>query len=266
MNAEIYKPIFIIGSQRSGTSIFFRKMCQHPDLAYFTYTSKKFPRSVLLTRMISPFRHNHDPSEGSKIWGKFASGDDDSLDRSDVNPRARRYFSKAITTQLKVMKKPRFMSKHPRNSVRMTYFHEIFPDAVFIHIVRDGRAVSRSLLQFRLRKGGEDKYRGCRPPGWRRLLIMDPLESCCYQWKMVVQHVRREATKIPKDQYMEVEYQDFMTRPDDVLRNVAKMCDLTWDENHLKSIGNDLNNRDFKWKESFSKDQIERLNAIIEED
>ena len=104
MSTEIDKPIFIVGSPRSGTSIFFSKMCQHPDLAYFTYTSKKFPRSVLLTRLISPFRHNHDPTEGKKIWGKFVRGEDDSLDRSDVNPRARRYFSKVITTQLKVMK------------------------------------------------------------------------------------------------------------------------------------------------------------------
>jgi hypothetical protein len=65
---------------------------------------------------------------------------------------------------------------------------------------------------------------------------------------------------------MEVKYQDFIARPDDVLRDVAKMCELTWDENHLKSIGNDLNSRDFKWKEFFSQKQIERLNAIIEED
>jgi len=34
MNPEVHRPIFIMGSPRSGTGILYRTMARHPDLAW----------------------------------------------------------------------------------------------------------------------------------------------------------------------------------------------------------------------------------------
>lgn len=43
--------------------------------------------------------------------------------------------------------KPRFLSKNVNDGLRMQLMDKIFPDAFFVHIVRDGRANAASYLE-----------------------------------------------------------------------------------------------------------------------
>ena len=79
MNQDIHKQIFIVGSPRSGTSIFYRTMAKHPDLAWISNITKKFPWSMPMTRLIMLFRDDHRPTEANKVWAKFTKGDHESL-------------------------------------------------------------------------------------------------------------------------------------------------------------------------------------------
>jgi hypothetical protein len=73
--SEIKGPIFVLGAPRSGTSVLYKKMAQHPDLAFVSNLTKKYPESMLLTRLILLFRDDHRPTEASKIWRRYSSGD-----------------------------------------------------------------------------------------------------------------------------------------------------------------------------------------------
>ena len=261
MDVEIRAPIFIVGAPRSGTSIFYEKLARHPDLAWISNITKKAPGSLWLTRMIMLFRTDHRPTEAKNVWGRFARGDDDSLGRQDASPRARRFLCKVVGNNLALFNRPRFVCKAPGNSVRMEFLDEIFPDAIFLHVIRDGRAVANSLL--RIRKRHDAAYWGMRPPGWRALVDLPTIEACAMQWKLTVEHALRSASELPAERYMEVRYEDFVERPVDVMSAVGERCGLRWDQTVLKELAGGLEDRNVKWREELSPADIETLNSLL---
>ena len=263
MNESIHRPIFIIGSPRSGTGIFYRTMAMHPDLAWISNITKKVPGSLVATRAIMLFRDDHRPTEANNVWAKYTRGQDESLGQHDATPAARRFLNKVVRNNLKIFDKPRFLSKCPGNSVRMEFLKEIFPSAIFIHIVRDGRAVAYSIM--RSRQKHSNQYWSTKPPGWRDLLQRPMLEACALQWKMIVEHVLNSAQSLPPDQYLETKYEDFIQRPAETLKFIGNKCGLEWSENLLESSASGLENRNFKWKENLSPAEKDTLAPLVEE-
>jgi hypothetical protein len=261
MSLNVHKPIFIVGSPRSGTSIFYRTMAKHPDLAWISNITKKFPASMLITRLIMLFREDHRPTEANKIWAKYTKTDHESLGKSDVSPAARRYLHHVVQNNLKIFNKTRFVNKCPGNAVRIEFLYEIFPDAIFIHVVRDGRAVVHSIKRAREKHGGQ--FWGTRPPGWRKLQALPMLESCALQWKMIMEHILESAQHLPPDRYVEVKYEDFIDRPAQTLSSVGEKCGLTWSVAFLDKVADGLENRNFKWRENFSPDEKDTLLALL---
>ncbi|MFC1498821.1 sulfotransferase [Verrucomicrobiota bacterium] len=89
------------------------------------------------------------------------------------------------------------------------------------------------------------------------------VESCALQWKHTVEYVQKSAKQIPKERFMEVKYEDFISEPQKMLRAVGDMCELSWDNKDLNRIGDDLENRNYKWREKFSPSEIETLNSVL---
>jgi len=261
MLPQVRKPIFILGSPRSGTGIFYRTMAQHPDLAWISNITKKMPASLLLTRILMLFRNDHRPTEANKIWSRFVSGDHESVSRDDVTPAARRFLHRVVGNNLRIFDKPRFLSKCPGNTVRIEFLHEIFPDAYFIHVVRDGRAVAYSIMRAREKHSGE--YWSTRPPGWRKLQQLPVLEACALQWKMIVEHALESAQNIPADQFIEVKYEYFMQHPSALMQHLGERLGLAWREEFIASLAAGLENRNYKWRQNLSTPQQEKLTALI---
>ena len=261
MTPEVRKPIFILGSPRSGTGIFYRTMAQHPDLAWISNITKKMPASLLMTRILMLFRNDHRPTEANKIWSRFASREHESVGKDDVTPAARRYLHRVVGNNLKIFEKPRFLSKCPGNTVRIEFLHEIFPDAHFIHVVRDGRAVAYSIMRAREKHSGE--YWSTRPPGWQKLLQLPMLEASALQWKMIVEHALESAQNIPADQFIEVKYENFMQHPSELMQHVGERLGLVWSEAFIANLAGDLENRNYKWRQNLNTTQKERLTPLI---
>ena len=261
MQRSVEKPIFIVGAPRSGTGIFYRTMAKHPDLAWISNITKKFPSSFFLTRIIMLFRDDHRPTEANNVWQKFTNERDESLGRDDVSPAARRYLRRVVCLNLRLFDKPRFLNKCPGNSVRVGFLKEIFPDARFIHLIRDGRAASYSILRSRLKHAGS--YWSVKPSGWQDLLQRPLVEACALQWKWVVEHVIQSARDLPADQYMEVKYEDFVARPSDILKTVGAKYNLVWQDHQLQTIVDNIDNRNFKWQENMSDEDKDRLKFLL---
>jgi len=259
---EIRAPIFIVGCPRSGTSVFYEKLACHPDLGWISTATKRAPSSPFLTRLLMLVRKDTRPTEAKGVWDRFSRGDDHALGRADASPRARRYFGKVIRTHLDIFHKPRFLSKCPRNTVRIEFFDALFPDALFIHVVRDGRAVAYSILRSRKKEQGE--YWGAKPPGWRAVLGLPLLDAAALQWKLITEHALAAARSLPKERYIELRYEDFTARPAEVLQEVAAKCGLAWpDPAALSALVSDVENRNFKWREALQPSEVARLHALI---
>ena len=262
MAVQIRAPMFIIGAPRSGTSLLYETLAQHPDVTCISKATKKAPSSVLLTRLLMLFRRDRRPTESRAVWSRFSRGRADStLGREDATPRARRYLHRVVRTHLTLFHKTRFLAKLLGNSFRIEFLDAIFPDALFIHIIRDGRAVAYSILRSMLKEGGV--YWGVKPPGWRELADLPLLDAAALQWKRTVEHARQSVQALPDERYIELRYEGFAAQPAETIIGLAAQCGLTWDRSDVEPLVSDVENRNFKWRQDLEPDQIERLHALI---
>jgi hypothetical protein len=219
---------------------------KHPELAWVSNITKKVPSSLWLTRIIMLFRNDHRPTEANNVWQKFAGNNDESLGRDDVTASARKYLHTVLQNNLRIFNKPRFTNKCPGNSVRIEFLKEIFPDAIFIHIIRDVRAAAYSIMRSRMEHSGA--YWSVKPPGWQNLLKLPLVDACALQWKMTVEKILQSAEKLPREQYLEVKYEEFVSRPAEIFEQVGEKCDLVWPDDLLQTITAGMDNRNFKWQ------------------
>ena len=160
-SVQIDRPIFIIGTGRSGTTFLFHIMRRHPQLAWLCqYRTQiglsRYDRIVCSLKRIpllghSAFRVLRRPRaliEPYAFWQRYMPGfnrpcrDLTADDQCLMNVTGVR---KAISEQIAEMRKPRFMAKYTGWS-RIGLMQQVFPGARFINVIRDGRAVAWSLL------------------------------------------------------------------------------------------------------------------------
>lgn len=166
-NVKIDRPIFIVGTGRSGTTIFYNLICGHGDLGWFyenwlTYHTRipsliSLFASLIILYKLPPISTRYrkrgwfpKPSEAYPVWDMFHPVENGAASppftEEDVDLANVELMRSVIKKHLYYSKTSRFVSKNTRNSRRMRYLHKIFPDALFIHVIRDGRAVANSLL------------------------------------------------------------------------------------------------------------------------
>lgn len=153
-------PVFLVGCPRSGTTLLFELLKNHPDVV-----SLEDEGHVYWTAFNHP--RNHD-------WSS------DALNAADVTGVEHRYLDTAFVS----LGPGRPLDKTPKNVLRLPYLREHYPTARIVLLVRDGRATVASLLEgWRRRRGGSyllperlrlrdyDSriWRYILPPGWRSL-------------------------------------------------------------------------------------------------
>lgn len=120
MAVAIEKPIFVIGSGRSGTTYLAKTLGMHPRIAHFPKETKFFPAFFL-----------------------WLEGLDLEADREEEI--ARRFISRCLMAHTNSVGKLRLLEKTPSNSFVINWLSRCFPKSQFIHIYRDPRDVVTSL-------------------------------------------------------------------------------------------------------------------------
>ena len=233
--ARLVAPIFVVGSPRSGTSLAVDLFATHPDVANW--------------------------SEGGRLWDPI----DYRSDEADHHWPAERATAAEIARlhrwcewYRRAHGKARFVNKHPRNSVRIDYLRRVFPDARFIHVIRDGRAVVSSIvtqIRSRPRRARQPLGGFCRPPGWRALLRDDLVEQTALQWQAIVRHVRERGRDLGPD-YREVRYEDLCARPREIYRGLYEFAGLAAGEAQLAGIPSRPLEPSEGWRERLTAQEI----------
>jgi Sulfotransferase family len=110
--------------------------------------------------------------------------------------------------------KPRYGDKTPKHVLSLPYLADAFPEARFIHLLRDGRDVTCSFIA-----------RGIGP--------RDAVEGAI-RWKRTVVRGRRDGARLGRGRYLEVRYEDFVADPEGNLRRICDFIDLPWDGSMLE--------------------------------
>ncbi len=104
--------------------------------------------------------------------------------------------------------KTRYAEKTPMNVMHIPFLARTFPEARFIHLIRDGRDVALSYL---------DTDFGVESVG----------ESAIY-WRRFVRKGRRDGERLGQ-RYREVRYEDLLADPEAVLRSLCAFIELPYD-------------------------------------
>jgi hypothetical protein len=291
----IQQPIFIVGCHRSGTTVLYEALAKHPDLVYFTNASNLLPTLPILSNIlcsslglddvvqerflqdgitITPFT----PNEGIRIWERYAFEQVDyCLSETYDNPQMEAYLRLTIQKHLKHFHGKRFINKNPDNSVRIRYLNKLFPDAYFINIIRDGRAVCSSLLKARdLAEnffGPEHRHStsGIKTSDWHKIKQVwdnNPVAGSGMLWRAVMETIEQDRAAIAKARYMELRYEDFVVQPLEYLRQIVNFCQLPWNASVESLLGKDsckitLDERNNAWKKRLSSNDLNCLMNVI---
>ena len=235
------EPIFMVGCPRSGTGVSVHMFGTHPWVAHWTEAARTWDP------------HDSDDPEADHHWTA-----------EEVTERERRRLHSWFEWFRRTSGKPRFANKNPRSSVRIDFIRAVFPDAYYIHVIRDGRAVVSSLLQRMEREPWRKElpFGGfCKPPDWRRHLRPDPAEQAALQWREIVRHVR-DRRAVLGDRFVEYTYEDLCEDPRSVLGSTFRAVGLPSEEEHLAGIPERLTNMNERSVGLLSPAQIETIEAV----
>jgi omega-hydroxy-beta-dihydromenaquinone-9 sulfotransferase len=267
------QPIFIVGTGRSGSTIFFEIFSKHPNVAWLSKLSRENPGRPWVNRLYMyalgvPLMENllakHcGPAEAYPFWDFNCPGFSNpcrDLDADDVTPLAAARLRDAIGRTV-TARRYRFLAKIT-GWPRMRYLSTIFPEALFVEVTRHPCAVASSLLEVYFWDG----WRG--PPNWRRGELPPDLAALWHEegksfvalagieHVMLERAMRKCRQALAVGQIHTVTYARLCADPVSVMKEVTDFCHLKWHgrfEDAIKRVP--LSNKDDKWRSSLTPQQ-----------
>ncbi|MCQ4334953.1 sulfotransferase [Natronomonas sp. F2-12] len=234
---SLTEPIFIVGCPRSGTSIFTRNLASHPDVAEW--------------------------SEAGRIWDPNYSDPtaDHVFTSSDVTEQDRDRIRNTFLTYTKLRGKARFVNKHPRNTLRIEYIRELFPDAYFIHMVRHPIGPVDSMMR---RSKQDDRVshpygRFVKPPGWREDIHKDGLSQFALSWKKINEFLLDHHD----ERFYTVTYEALCENSVNAFNGVCEFVGLD-PGFRAENLPRDMTNHNQRSTKNLSLEERDRLWSIVE--
>jgi hypothetical protein len=250
------RPIFVVGCPRSGTTMLGLMIHAHPRLAMP-------PESRFL---IHTWRRRHDFGDLQTEEQRLALADAITRTGSMIRELGLRKketmeaileapptIGSALGTVFKMYAdlhgKARWGDKRPVYFREVDVLRRLFPDAQFIHVIRDGRANVASLK---------------RMPWWHYTSV-----SAMSMWSQAESCMRRNASKLPADTFHTIRYETLVADPRPVLEEMCAFLEEDFHEAMLEphKVNNVIPDRKV-WHENLkrgvSQDRVESWRTELE--
>ncbi len=206
--------IFVVGCPRSGTSLLRDLLRSHPRLTFLPET-----------RFIPSFyRAYGDPTSDADArrlarailqmpWVRRWNPDlepDDFVGYRSYRDVVEHFFHEWARQE----GKPRWGDKTPAYVAEIPTLAGLFPEARFLHLIRDGRDVALSMIRAPF-----------GPANFYRAAIV---------WKSSIEAGRRGAETLPSGMYKEVFYESLLAQPETSLRAICGFLDEPFDDAMLR--------------------------------
>ena len=121
--------------------------------------------------------------------------------------------------------KPRWGDKTPLYMQYLPLLERLFPRAVYVHLIRDGRDAATSFLEV---------PDGIMTAGWGH-----PRDAAGFaaQWATEVRGARALGARVGATRYLEVRYEALVAAPDEELRRVSAFAGLEYEDGMLGYVG-----------------------------
>jgi hypothetical protein len=238
----LHRPIFIIGCGRSGTTLLGNLFASHPAVRY----------------LYEPYHRWAAMEPATDFLRLYSRGEPHCLLGADsVTDTARRRFRRLMTAPPGFT----FVEKSPINSLRIGYVDALAPDARFVHIVRDGVAVVRSIE----RVAAVTRRMAFRPPlnewwgvgdvKWAALerdgraggyypdevgQLTTDTQRGAYEWLLSLRQVESWRARLGS-RLVELRYQDLIDDPGGTLQAVMDSVEISCPDGFLEQAAASVN-------------------------
>nr|XP_029711402.1 protein-tyrosine sulfotransferase-like [Aedes albopictus] len=113
---------------------------------------------------------------------------------------------------------PRLCNKDPLTLKMGTYVIELFPEAKFLFMVRDGRATVHSIISRKVTITGFD---------------LSNYRQCMTKWNQAIQTMHDQCKEIGKERCMMVYYEQLVLHPEEWMRKILHFLDIPWNDSVL---------------------------------
>jgi hypothetical protein len=231
-------PVIVLGVRRSGTTLLRVMLDRHPVLAvpdesYFVPQLARRHRTPVdpvafvddLRRLPTLVEWGLSPDAvAARLRPGLATGD---------------AIAAVFAAYAAANGKPRWGDKTPLYMQHLPLLERLFPDAVYVHLIRDGRDAALSFLSVPA---------GIMTEGWGH--PRDAAGFAC-QWATEVRAARALGRRVGPSRYLEVRYETLVAEPAEELRRLCSFAGLDFDREMLGYVGN---------TESARKEHQQRLN------
>jgi hypothetical protein len=183
-------PIFVIGSPRSGTTLLRLMLDAHPRISCGEETH--------FLRDLEAIVGRH--------WGLVSTY---GLEREWWLERIRALYADFQAEVLARSGKARWAEKDPTYTLHLPFIEELFPEARYVHLLRDGHDVVAS---FRDRWGYTAAARAARS-----------------EWARYVTAARELGRRLPPDRFLELRYETLVAEPETAGRRLFAFLGEAWD-------------------------------------
>lgn len=211
---------FFVGCGRSGTSLLRAIFDSHPDV--------NVPRDTYFILNLAE-RRRHYERDGSFDVESFLADLGDQYDfrrwpitfeeiAADVRARPPADYPNAIRQIFRLCAshqgKTRYANKSPVHVRGLPTLGELFPEARFVHIIRDGRDVALSYLDVDFGPSS--------------------VEGGAMRWRRHVTSGRKAGRSLGPARYREVRYEKILDEPEVAIRDLCAFLEIPFDERMLR--------------------------------
>jgi len=223
---QLEHPIFLIGCGRSGTTILGRTLAEHRGLHYLNEPRDLWVRAYPICDVWS--------ERAPQRNGRLVLTAKDSTWWRTV--RLTRLFARSLADAGRT----RLLEKLPANAFRVRFVHALFPDALFVHLLRNGIEVARSIA----RECEIGPWYGIGDYKWHQLVSLAardpalaalparcraPYERGLLEWRLAVEASLEATAALPARQQLAVRYEELLTAPARTVRRIEHFLGLDHD-------------------------------------
>jgi sulfotransferase family protein len=216
--------LFVVGCPRSGTTLLQRMLNHHPQLAVSNDTHF-IPR--VLVDEVNPLVTS-ELIENVVHYKRFYRLGLDIQTAREIGERShdfRQFVSGLYDAFASVNGKPFGGEKTPDYVKCLSLLHYLFPDSKFIHIIRDGRDVALSMLQWAATSiKGPSKF-----DLWRT----NPVAVCALFWRWQVMKGLLDSAQMRRF-YLEIRYEELVLEPETILKRIASFLELPYSDDMMR--------------------------------
>jgi Sulfotransferase family len=217
-------PLILLGVSRSGTTLLRVILDRSPGVAI---PDESFFVPLLARRhggAVSPGRFLDDLARLPKLaeWGLLPA---DVALRIPAQPTTGEAIAAVFETYALREGKPRWGDKTPMYMRHLLLLERLFPDAQFVHLLRDGRDAAVSFLRM--------------PEGTFTRTWAHPesvAEFACL-WRVEVEGARALGRRVGEARYLEARYEELVADPEATVRAICAFADLPFESAMLDYAG-----------------------------